>query len=206
MDARCRVYDSPQVGFFKAYAQLYGVRLCRPIEMKRGITRVRKATLGSSTIAWGETVFFSRLRRCPQRRLLWPAVPSMAVLSRYKEKASPIAPSGISAPVVAPLKDIPSVPAIPSAVHRLSVCDLLVQLLSMVAMQFLWLANGAVSSARWICSWIVSRRVTLTSLLRATYGGVVDMCMSMGHDSAWFSHCLFSVAAELLAAVTAFFI
>jgi hypothetical protein len=25
----------------------------------------------------------------------------------------------------------------------------------------------------------------------------------MGHDSAWFSHCVFSVAAELLGAVTA---
>ena len=42
-----------------------------------------------------------------------------------------------------------------------------------------------------------------TILLRAMYGKVVDMCMPMGHDSAWFSHCVFSVAAELLAAVTA---
>ena len=131
INARCRVYDSPPVGFFEAYARLYGVRLCRPIELKRGITRVRKPTMGSSTIAWGETVFFSRVRRCPRRRLLWPAVPSMAVLSLYKERASPIAPTGISAPVVAPLKDISSVPAIPSAVHRLPVCDLLVQLSSM---------------------------------------------------------------------------
>ena len=42
-----------------------------------------------------------------------------------------------------------------------------------------------------------------SSLLRATYGGVVDMSLSMGRDGAWFFHCILSVAAELLTAVTA---
>ena len=32
---------------------------------------------------------------------------------------------------------------------------------------------------------------------------MVEVCRSMGHDSAWFSPCVFSAAAELLAAVTA---
>ena len=111
---------------------IYGIRLRRSIELQRGIVRVRTPTVGSSNIAWGETVAFSRLWRCPQRRLPWPAIPSTTALSRYKDRAAHTAPFVEPMPVVAAPGDTVSIPAIPSAVHRLFVWNLLAQLSSFV--------------------------------------------------------------------------
>ena len=132
--ARRRVYDSPRVGFIEAYARLYGIRLRRSIELQRGIVRVRTPTVGSSNIAWGKTVYFSRLWRCPRKRRPWPDIPSTTTLSRYKDRAAHTAPSVESTPVVEPPGDTVSIPAIPSAVQRLLIWDLLAQLSSLVSL------------------------------------------------------------------------
>ena len=47
---------SHPVGFFEVYARLYEVRLCRPIELIRGVSRVKTPISGPSNIASGETV------------------------------------------------------------------------------------------------------------------------------------------------------
>ena len=60
--ARGRVYDSTRLGFLEAHARLYGVCLRRSIELQRGIVYVRTPTVGSSNIAWGKVVYFTRFR------------------------------------------------------------------------------------------------------------------------------------------------
>ena len=194
-DSAKRVYDSPRVGFFEAYTRLYGVRLRRSIELQRGIVRVRPPTLGSSTIAWGETVSFSGFRRYPRRRLPWPIVPTTTTLSRYRERASHIAAYVESSPDVAPSDDTLPIPALPSAANRVFVWNLPAQLSYLVYMLFLWLTGVAAFLARRLSSWVVSRRITLFSLLRATYGGAAEVYVSLCHDCVWFFHwILFAIA------------
>jgi hypothetical protein len=62
-------------------------------------------------------------------------------------------------------------------------------------MLFLWLACVAAFLARRITSWVVSRRITLFSLLRATHSGAAEVYVSLCHDCVWFFHwILFAIA------------
>ena len=59
------------------------------------------------------------------------------------------------------------------------------------------------SLIRSIAPRMCSRRNTLTSLLRATCGGVADVSMSLGSDSTWFLRWAFSAIAGVLTAWSA---
>ena len=113
--------------------------------------------------------------------------------------------SGVSTCMAAPLSDPMFVPAMQPVIHiqRQNFWEVQSPVLSYLAMLFMCLARGVASFSRWVSSWMVSRRVTLTSILRATYTGVAEMCMSMGRDGTWFLHYVLSVTAELTAAMTA---
>jgi hypothetical protein len=198
-----RVYDSPRVGFFDAYTRLYQVRLRRSIELQRGIVRVRTPTMGSSTIAWGETVSFSRFRRYARRRLPWPTVPPTTALSRYRERALNVKTSLESTPAVAPSGDTLSIPALPSEMNRPFVWNPTVQLPYFVSLLYLWPAGLVASLARRIASWVISRRITLYSLLCASYGGAAEVSVSLCHDCVWSYHWVLSAIAGVTTAWSA---
>ena len=115
------------------------------------------------------------------------------------------ASSGVSTCMAAPLSDPMSVPATQPVIHiqHQNVWEVQPSFLYYLAMLFMCFAGGVASFSQWISSWIVFRRVTLTSILRATHSGVAEMCMSMGHDGTWFFHYVLSVTAERTAAMTA---
>ena len=191
---------SHPVGFFEVYARLYGVRLFRPIELQRGIVRVRKPRSGMSTIAWGETVSFSRFRRCPRSRLPWPSVPYTTALLQYNGSISNIASALTSVSLESPSEDTGS-PSLPSVGHRqFHMWDLLYNLSSMVSLQYLWLVCRGASLIRSIALRMCSRRITLISLLRATCRGVADVSMSLGSDSTWLLRWAFYAIAGVLTA------
>ena len=156
---------------------------------------------GLSTIAWGETVSFSRFRRCPRRRLPWPNVPDTTALSQYKDRISRTALALESTPLVVPSKDTVSILTPPSVGHsNLLLLDSLSQLSSLVSLQYLWLVGGVVSLICSIASRMRSRRITRINLLRATCSGVVEVFMSLGSDSTWFLRWAFSAIAGVLTA------
>ena len=155
---------------------------------------------GLSTIAWGETVSFSRFRRCPRRWLLWPSVPYTTALLQCKDSLSHIA----SMPLEEPSENTVSPPILPYVGHRkLHPLDLLSHLSSLVSLSYLWLVGRGVFLIRSIASMMCSRRITLIRLLRATCCGVAEVSMSLGSDSTWFLRWAFSAIAGMLTAWSA---
>ena len=158
---------------------------------------------GLSTIAWGETVSFSRFRRCPRRRLPWPGVPFTTSLLQYNDNTSHIALALTSMSLESPSEDT-ALPSLPSVRYsKFHLLDLRCNLSSLVSLPYLRLVGRSASLIRSIASRMCSRRITLTSLLRATCCGVADVSMSLGSDSTWFLRWAFSAIAGGLTAWSA---
>ena len=81
--------------------------------------------------------------------------------------------------------------------------DLRCNLSSLVSLPYLWLVGRSASLIRSIASRMCSRRITLTSLLRATCCGVAEISMSLGRDSTWFLRWAFSAITGVLTAWSA---
>ena len=102
-----------------------------------------------------------------------------------------------------PPGDTVSIPAIPSAVQRLLIWDLLAQLSSLVSLLYLRLAGGVASLTRRIASRVITRRVTLFNLLRAAYDGTEEVYVSLCQDCVWLLRGVLSAIAGVITAWSA---
>jgi len=90
-------------------------------------------------------------------------------------------------------------PSLPSVRYsKFHLLDLRCNLSSLVSLPYLWLVGRSASLIRSIASRMCSRRITLTSLLRATCCGAADVSMSLGSDSTWFLRWAFFAIAGVL--------